>query len=456
MGVSFVVNSTRLDKRLDWFTDAQYNCLYAHIIHTLDDWNATQFITLLHTVHTYVSRECMNFGITYAGIRDAVILSLTANLRNAVSQHLFNNMSKSGVVSTPISNVSNTRDRNPYPNIIKLWCAISTPLSMTQRRRLFRSLAKLLPFISAQIPNVGKLILHVETMFRKKCQKRFPGWTLVRVLVGPQSVQGYQQLAEDPYDTFRISTENDGLTHRGDKVTALVSDPIQFPLRLVHDTYADEHRSQFNFMIDLPFVFVLRHSSGCRKAFSIPVSIVDLTMFDRDGDWGAVRSPSVHREYRIAPQGLTVRSLSPLGWCLREAALGNAARAGVFFAFSWIEESGCDKDAHLRALDRLCHAVHAALPARLLAYELRKVNAIVAEMRSDQGNSRPLTLPPAHPMFYAKNKKTSFSAPDAFAHDFYAALRTVADAAIASHVLDHAPLYGVTYVTPDSMQDTFY
>lgn len=460
-----IMDITAVDGGKAWFTREEQECLLRVVTPILDAVPLQPYLQALHAVQSAIAAECSGIGTMYhtGDIRDTVLLSVLAQLRSSVREALQTETTRMGIVQPDRvrfgKDTAKTRSR--YPFLFRIYAHADGPLTLAQRRRVYAQLTRTYAALQAVVPaNVD--VAAIRAGIARECPREFHGWTVAEARLGPQRIKGYVQLHEDDKDSFRIVSEDDGLAYKGERVVAEVQSPRHKHLRRLHAVYEDDTRRQYNFMVDLPVVLLMHGPRGARRAVSVPLSLLDFTIFDRDLDWAATRPRDAKRVYALVPTRVRVHSLSPLGWCLREAALGSAARAGAFFGFWWVDGPSAVDRARLEDLDRVCAAFRMALPglpSAATAPEVRRLlaHASWADMRAPAKDA-PLQMPLAVAGSWAKRAKDGFRAPArvAMAHDFYAALRMVTDALLASHVLSQAPAYEVTHVTADSIADTFY
>ena len=395
------MNVTAKDAKIAWFSTDEYDRLLRVVEAGYEQalGTAAPYLHCLSRVDAFLTRlaQDMTFEAPYASghMMHAVWMSLNEALRAPVRQHLLTEMIRRGVVRYHAGQVltgARGAEASVYPGYFRYYITSARELSTRERRRIYSELRALYADVVHLLETMDDRVL----MDRIRERFRLPGWSLERVWRGNRRVAGATQLYEDARDSFRREQEEDGLTHRGERVVADVTAPLHPWLRRHHHVYRSQHRTQYNFLVEAPVVLLLRRG-GERRAVTVPFSVVDLTVQTHEVHLRATSTPGAKRVYTLdTSHSVRVHSLSPYGWYLRERALGHAARAGSFFAFWWAETRD------LASLDTACE---------------------VARDRVD----------PA----------------------FYEALRLTADALIASHMLAHAPRE-VTFVSPDTVQDTFY
>ena len=396
-----MVDVTAKDASKAWFTTKEYDRLlrvvedgYDHALGT-----AAPYLRCLGRVDAFLVRlaKDMAFETPYASghMMHAVWMSLNEALRAPVRQHLLTEMIRRGVVRYHAGQVRTTEqglDASVYPGYFRYYSTSTRELSMRERRRIYADLRALYADLAGLLDSVD------ERALEERIRARFhlPGWSLEAVLRGNRRLAGVSQLYEDGRDSFRREQEEDGLTHVGERVVADVTPPLHRWLRRHHHVYRSEHRTQYNFLVEAPVVLVLRRG-GERRAVSLPLSVLDLTVQTHEVHLRATSAAGAKRVYTLdTSSSVRVHSLSPYGWFLRARALGHAARAGSFFAFWWAETRD------LASLDAACEAA--------------------------RGRTNPA---------------------------FYEAMRLTTDALVASHMLAKAAR-SVSFVSPDTVQDTFY
>lgn len=348
----------------------------------------------------------MDLDVPYASgqISHAVWMSLNENLRSPVRQHLLSDMIQRGHVrynSADLTGLGDvTANTSVYPGLYRYFVSSPRELTLTERRRVY---AKLPLFFDEILDTVDTVALE-KTVRARLSGKLAPS----SVTIGNRRLPGVKQLWEDGRDSFRIEQDGDGLTHHGERVVAEVTRPTHSILRRQHHVYRNEHRTQYNFVVEIPVVLLLPRGI----AVTVPYAVLDLTIQTKEVHLEATRG-CVRR--LAVGDGLQIHTLNALGWCRREVASGNPGRAGAFFAFWWMEQYG---ETKLADLDRLCETMKTSWPGPVC-------NILKVERTPDDPGA------------------------------FYSTMRSVVDSLLASYMLDPSSR-AVTFVTPDTVQDTFY
>tara|TARA_B110000046_G_scaffold27869_1_gene28390 strand:+ start:1930 stop:3090 length:1161 start_codon:yes stop_codon:yes gene_type:complete len=333
---------TARDAQVAWFSTDEWSALLGIVEDAYDDAipHAAPYMTCLGAVDAFLVDLAAVHGwdTPYASghISHAVWMSLNENLRSPVRQRLLTEMIVRGHVRYQRNQVQQQTgaQASVYPSLFRYYITARAPVTLAQRRNVYAALRKLYKkTLQSLVDAVDERLLVAGIRARFALR----GWTLDGVRVGNLRVPGYAQLYEDGRDSFRVEQEGDGLTHAGERVVAEVDKPGHPRLRRHHHVYEDANRTQHNFLVDACVVLLVRNTrSGERRAVSMPLSVVDLTVQTKDVHLEATAPRAAKRTYDLLP-GVRVHSLSPLGWYRRELALDNAARAGAFLAFHLAE-----------------------------------------------------------------------------------------------------------------------
>lgn len=331
---------TARDAQVAWFSTDEWSALLRVVEDAYGDAmaHATPYMACLGAVDAFLVDVAAAHGwdTPYASgqISHAVWMSLNENLRSPVRQRLLTEMIVRGHVRYQRNQVQQQTgaQASVYPSLFRYYITARVPVTLAQRRSVYAALRKLYRTLQPLVDAVDERLL-VEGI---RARFALRGWTLDGVRVGNLRVPGYAQLYEDGRDSFRVEQEGDGLTHKGERVVAEVETPKHARLRRQHHVYEDANRTQHNFLVDACVVLLVRNKSGKRRAVSVPMSVLDLTVQTKDVHLEATAPRAAKRTYDVLP-GVRVHSLSPLGWYRRELALGDAARAGAFLAFHLAE-----------------------------------------------------------------------------------------------------------------------
>ena len=379
------MNVTAHDAQVTWFSTEEWNVLLRLVEDAYDNAmvNARPYIACLGAVDAFLVDVAAAHGwdTPYASgqISHAVWMSLNENLRSPVRQRLLTEMISRGHVRLQRTQVQNQNQTaaSIYPSLFRYYITARAPVTLTQRRGVYAALRKLYRTMQPLVDTIDERLL----VDRIRARFTLRGWRLDGVRVGNLRVPGYAQLYEDGCDTFRVESERDGLTHRGQRVVAEVDPPGHSRLRRHHSVYEDDIRTQHNFLMDMCIVLLMHNNSGKRRAVSVPISVLDLTVQIKDVHLEATAPRAAKRTYNIFPD-VQVHSLSPLGWYRRELALGNASRAGIFLAF-YMAEGGSVEDVPKGARATLRTVLDAIAASQAMDASVRHVSVITYETIQD-------------------------------------------------------------------------
>jgi hypothetical protein len=406
-------------------SDIVQNNLIVIVARLLEDnmTNPTQYFECLQSVNEWVkhlvSDEASLHTPYAAGVfKDSLCMSLLRNLSFGVRQRLIETLNKHAIIDIGrvVLNTSKTQSASEFPSMFRFFIGCDVP-TMALRRKIFRRLRKLEGCMTRLLEsiNTDQVLATIPlTAFGSE-------WDVNEVRIGIASSRGYASMSkEDGKHSFRTISEGNGGPN--DRVHAEIED-CRGTFLYKHQPYQDEAREQYNFQMDLPVVFLLQHKkTRKREAVHIPYTFMDLSLERKDFHTDLVSGRSV--QYKLPYQMKTLVSLDLRAWAHRLACKGRPMSA-VFFAFAVTE----DTISSIHSLDRLCDACKERFPSPMREFDyLRNVldeNPIDLFM--------PLQFPSTvrGVRWCVDNKAGALTA---FAHDFYAVLRLVADSIMASKV----------------------
>lgn len=421
------VDVTAHDGKLGWFTREELVPLYNRVATACHD--ATIEYAAYESCLGAVDAWLRGFGGMHTAYHDgyvqnAIWHSLNANLRSVARVHLHNQLLRAGVLKVQVkSRVQKVEHRNlgaQFPNIFRCF-ACTDAMTTAQRKQVFRRISKLLPVLEAYVEGSLELDAICDRVVSAN-EAVLGGWHVAGCRVGAGRIPAeYASLLEDDKHSFRLVSEGDGDTAAGDKAVALVARPSG-RLLVRHQVYEGRSRHQCNFQVDLPVVILL-HKGRRRRAVTFAFSILDFTVSLREpGDASYARRV---RTYRL-PSGVTVQSLTALGWCAKKAALGDPLSASYYVFHRML---GDPSEGTLHALDRLAQGL--ARSSGPLPPELAFLAPAVAALGDTPTQTK-------------MGKKVRLPRAAAFVHDFARVLRVATDCAIASHAIGLYP--GVDHI----------
>lgn len=347
-------------------------------------------------------------------------------------------------------------------------------------RALHAAMRELYPLVEAYIPDVATLTKALEDKFRSKTGE-FRGWTLHRVEVGhPPPVRGYHTLKSLSKDVLYVKNDKDGSL-------AVLTAPAH-PL-LSRETYVSGRDGPVRLFscMTLYLNFYASRPDGTRVHMAFDYSPLVVSLELPGSERFEAFAKCKPRAMTIQPMGKVVHTLCPEMWFRYEMALGHPHIAAAWLAIGCMTSEG-PIEQRLRTLDRLAAGIFEGVDARLcdmarvcatesvpgdvlgktavplaalrkLAVPLSSDEVFQEGRRSSRGKEATIVASaPVSPTKWAIRVGDAVYAPTGMAmqHDFRRVLRMMADACIASYMLDQHPSHHVTYITTDSMQDTFY
>ena len=420
----------------------------------------------------------------------SMIVSYYNALRRGPRQALLNTLMYTNVLTRLKAN------KGTQQGILYQYFSAMDSVNESMRQKIYDSLPSFYPLFEDLVDS-GALVAQISERISK--EDLFQTWHLDGIVVGnDKTLKEYSGYVENLYDTYRIS-ENKGFSWET-STRAVVSRPSHALFRRV----SMFTNIQKVWRILLPVHVYMRTPMGRKVDVCIHKEIFSFPIFINDKDFAPIIR--MKRAYRIGGKvGGCVHTTTLRGTALLTAKLtsivySRVLQCGAFFVLSHVFQEGVVHEDALRYVDEAITSLEDAHPgvpkgegegggggeekkdtllSDVLSFLVRaeevrigsdttSLKKLSTPLRSRKGVSLSSSKRPSKRTTFSDDKAKAWAVefPDgsvyaspraALLHDFTSTARACVNACIASFMLNRFPAYAnVTYVSSDSIQDTYY